>query len=334
MPDTILPSSIMTTLTSMLDYYKSPGMMTDPGEYAPLLDDLPHDIAGLCRVVQGLLIHPFWAKEYGEKLSVRRQRDILLRPLPAMLKRLLEIQDQPLTVARLPRERLVGNCRDAALFLCALLHRQGIAARVRCGFAAYYEYDDHWVTEYWSQAAQGWILVDPEIDAVHERVLKNSFDPQNLPREQFILAGEAWQLYRNKQVDPRRFGFRNWRGANFIAGSVIRDLASLNKIELLAWDLSDGNGPFQHVQQLSAEEINQLDQIAALTVNSEPEHFSQCGQSMSKIRVFTERLNSSPIHLRRRKILPRFCERKTIPLLRFYKVKRTLKRESSMFNGV
>ncbi len=36
-----------------LEYYARPGLMTDPGEHASLLDGLPTEIPALCQVVRG-----------------------------------------------------------------------------------------------------------------------------------------------------------------------------------------------------------------------------------------------------------------------------------------
>jgi hypothetical protein len=44
-------------------------------------------------------------------------------------------------------KRLVGNCRDFSTMLCAMLRHQGVPARARCGFGAYFlpnHYEDHW----------------------------------------------------------------------------------------------------------------------------------------------------------------------------------------------
>ncbi len=53
--------------------------------------------------------------------------------------------------------------------LCGLFRHQGRPARVRCGFAFYYEPGsnfgaDHWVTEVWDFAESRWRLVDAEVD--------------------------------------------------------------------------------------------------------------------------------------------------------------------------
>ena len=119
-------------------YYARPGLVTDPKEYAHLFDGLPADIATLCQVVQGLTVHIFWTERYGLKLSDERKQEVELRTIPRRLARTLELDDRPLTEARPLDQRLVGNCRDFSTLLCAILRHQGVSARARCGFGAYF----------------------------------------------------------------------------------------------------------------------------------------------------------------------------------------------------
>ena len=42
--------------------------MTDLGEYASLFGVLPREISELVEIVQGLMVHVFWAERYGVKL--------------------------------------------------------------------------------------------------------------------------------------------------------------------------------------------------------------------------------------------------------------------------
>ncbi len=49
-------------MTNPLEFYATPGPLTQPGVMSPLLNGLPADVAELVRVVQGLLIHVFWAQ--------------------------------------------------------------------------------------------------------------------------------------------------------------------------------------------------------------------------------------------------------------------------------
>ena len=102
-------------------------------------------------MVQGLLIHIFWAERYGVKLSEERQREVQIRSVARKLARIKELADWPLIVPRPPEKKLVGNCRDFSVMLCAILRHQGVPARARCGFGTYFipdHYEDHWICEY------------------------------------------------------------------------------------------------------------------------------------------------------------------------------------------
>ena len=255
------------TITLPLDYYASPGPMTEPEKYSNLFENLPVEISELRRLVQGLIIHIFWAKRYGVELPEERQQETQLRHVAKMLKRIQELDDQPLTVERPLENRLVGNCRDFSTLLCTILRHHGVPARARCGFGTYFEpgwYEDHWVCEYWNANENRWILVDAQLDDFQYEDLKIEFDPCDLPRDQFLTGGKAWQLCRAEKADPDRFGIFDMYGLWFIRGNLVRDLASLNKIELLPWDswgLID-----KEDLNLSESDWALLDQAAALTL--------------------------------------------------------------------
>ena len=134
-----------------LQYYSTPGIMTDPGEYRHLFDGLPTDIPALCEIVQGLIFHPHWAEMYGVELTEERQQETNLRKVTRQLVRLMELDGSPLTVARPLEKRIVGTCRDFSTFLTALLRHQGVPARARCGFGTYFtpgKSEDHWTCQY------------------------------------------------------------------------------------------------------------------------------------------------------------------------------------------
>lgn len=253
--------------TDPLNYYAQPGLMTDPGEGVDLLAGLPGDILALCRVVQGALLHVFWAERYGQKLSPERQQEVGLRSVGEMLTHLRARDERPLTEPRPLEERLVGNCRDFAVLLCALLRHQGRPARARCGFATYFEpdkYVDHWICEYWPADERHWIQVDPQLDDLQREALEIQFDPHDVPHDRFLPAGKAWQLCRAGQADPNTFGIFDMWGLWFVRGNLVRDLAALNKIELLPWDgwgLIDGRD-----EDLIPDDWALLDQVADLTL--------------------------------------------------------------------
>ncbi len=181
---------------------------------------------------------------------------------------IVELDPRPLAAPRQPASRLVGNCRDFSLLLVGLLRHQGVPARARCGFGRYFlpdHYEDHWVGEYWNAAAGRWVLVDAQMDALQRGVLQLPFDPLDVPRDQFITGGHAWQLCRSGAADPETFGIHDMHGLWFVRGNVVRDVAALNKMELLPWDswglvyVEGGD------ETLPAETLAGLDEMAALS---------------------------------------------------------------------
>jgi hypothetical protein len=259
-------------LETILDYYRQPGVMTNPGPYTDLLLDLPTDVKSLVQTVQGLVLHIFWAKRYGVELSKEREAEVTLRPFQRKMARILELDDSPLTTARPLEKHLVGNCRDFSVITAAFLKRQGVAARARCGFGTYFlpnHYEDHWMVEYWladSRLPDGgrWVQVDAQLDSFQQEVLQTSFDPLDMPEGQFVLAGKAWQMCRQGQANPDDFGIFDMHGMDFIKGNLFRDFLSLNRVEVLPWDFW---GPVNvAVADMSADEMARCDAIAELTL--------------------------------------------------------------------
>jgi hypothetical protein len=226
-----------------LDAYRTPADMSDPGGRAGLLDGLPHDAARLARIVQGLLIHQHIAPAYGVNLSGAQLCEPHVRTVGGMLDRIAAHDARPLDQARPTAERLVGVCRHFTLLHVAMLRRQGTPARARCGFGAYFEpgkFLDHWVTEYWNETERRWILFDAQLDARQRELFRIAFDPADVPRDQFLVAGQAWQMCREGKADAGAFGILDMYGLWFIAGNVIRDIAALNNKEMLPWDVWGG----------------------------------------------------------------------------------------------
>ena len=106
------------------------------------------------------------------------------------LARLFQIDPRPLDAERPPELRLVGNCRDYALLLSAFLKELGVPARARCGFGTYYvpgHFEDHWMAEFWTQAEERWVQVDPQLDELQKQVLGISFDGLDMPPGQLCI---------------------------------------------------------------------------------------------------------------------------------------------------
>lgn len=174
---------------------------------------------------------------YGIEVSAQRAMEIHLRRVERFVDRLLEIDERPSTIARPPEKRLVGRCHHFALLLTALLRANCVPARARCGFADYFNpgyREDHWVCEYWNGEQDRWVFVDAQLDAVWRTRCKIDFDILDVPRDRFLCAGEAWFSCRSG-ADPAKFGIDHTgvRGLWFVAGDLIRDVAALNKAEML-----------------------------------------------------------------------------------------------------
>jgi hypothetical protein len=225
------------------DIYRAPAAMSDAGSRAAMLDGLPHDASALAAIVQGVLMHEHVASTYGIELTADQHAQAQMRGVEKMLDRIARQDGRPLPVARPAGERVVGVCRHFTLLHVAMLRRQGVAARARCGFGAYFVKDrfvDHWVTEYWNTAQKRWILVDAQLDQHQRQLFKVAFDPTDVPRDQFVVAGDAWQMCRQGKADPQAFGILDMHGLWFVGGNVIRDVAALNNHEMLPWDVWGG----------------------------------------------------------------------------------------------
>jgi hypothetical protein len=252
-----------------LEFYARPHGMTSAGQYARLFQDLPSDIRALVQLVQHLVVYDVVAQDYyGVAIPPGREVEIHIRPLEGMLHALVALEDRPLTVARPVHRRLVGRCHHFVLLLVAMLRSNGILARARCGFGAYFNppsFEDHWVCEYWRPAERRWALADPQFDPTWQTRLGIDHDILDVPRHQFLIAAEAWERCRTGRADPDRFGidFVKLRGLWFVAGSLVRDVAALNKIEMLPWDVW-GSQPRQDAT-LDDAQLRYFDGLAALT---------------------------------------------------------------------
>ena len=223
-------------------------------------------MADLARVVQGLLLHEHFAPAYGVTLSDERRGESHIRTVERMLDRLLAQTASRSSAARPIGKRLVGVCRHFTVLLVAMLRAKGVPARARCGFGAYFNagrFEDHWVCEYWNSAEGRWVLVDAQMDEVQRAELTIDFDVLDVPRDRFVIAGDAWAQCRAGNADPAKYGIFDLRGLWFVAGNVVRDFAALNNMEMLPWDVW-GAMP-RRDEPLQDDRLALFDRLAALT---------------------------------------------------------------------
>jgi hypothetical protein len=251
-------------------FYASQSVITDPGEHVVMYADLPSEVSGLCKVVQGNLIHVFHAFRHGVNLTEEQKKDAGIRRVEEMLGRIGATDSRPLRFTREPDRRLVANCRGFAVLLTSLLRHRGIPARARCGFAGYFSipgsgwYDDHWVCQYWNAKEGRWAWVDPQVDDLQRQAFHIDFDTCDMPAGKFLAAGEAWMMAQAGKIDPERCGIGELHGLWFIRDNVARDFMALNKLELLPWDGTQFMIARQH-GDMNAAEKSLLDRLAALS---------------------------------------------------------------------
>lgn len=254
------------THDEMLAFYRQPGAFTTLGVTAAQVDVLPADVGVLAKTVQNLLIHRFWAQAYKVEVSKERENEQGIHSAEGTIAAAMAQRDAPLTVPRLAEQRATGICRNFTVLMVAFLRHKGIAARSRCGFGSYFQPDkvvDHWVAEYWNEAEARWVLVDAQLDPLQVAVLKPDFDPLDVPRERFWVAGQAWQRVRDGREPGERFGIADMWGDWYVVGNTLCDMQALCGVEMLPWECprlaSDGAMP-------AGDDLALVDRVAALTV--------------------------------------------------------------------
>ncbi|MFD5267369.1 transglutaminase-like domain-containing protein [Streptomyces sp. NPDC058335] len=237
-----------------LAFHTAHSTFSEPGDLAHHYTGLPSEPAQLARIARDLLVHRLEGGIFGlTHATDRLHNDAETRYVDGILRILVARDDAPLTRRREVGDRFVGVCRDFSLLLCSFLRHTGTPARIRSGFADYFDgsggsegsgsfHGDHVVTEYWDER-RGWLLADAQLaDPYVADHWKADFDPMDVPRDRFLVAGRAWRAIREEGADPRTFGLHPpedgplW-GERFVAGNIRLDLAALNKVETLLWDL-------------------------------------------------------------------------------------------------
>jgi Transglutaminase-like enzymes, putative cysteine proteases len=296
---------------NVLKYYSQSGKITCLDHYREFTDWMAGDPEAIYQIVQGLIVHDMWVGQYGEEYIKNHEYPQNTAYMEDLLEKALELNKSSLSIPRHPRDRVIACCREFATLMCALLRAKGIPARSRCGFAVYFgwngEYEDHWICEYWN--GERWVMADPQLDPFQQSSVLSwglksavgrsnleekiaSFNPRDLKKDEFITAGQAWKLCREGAADPGKFGIScpirpEWGitslyGLWFVRGQLLRDFASLNKVETVPYLVRIGKGlswkPWRLVaakdEELTESDLLILDRIAELTLNPD-ENFDE-----------------------------------------------------------
>lgn len=251
---------------NVLDFYAAPGRFTTLEEdtFASA------DVSKVVEVVQGLLVYDVVAQPfYGVELSAAQADAIHERDTGRYLAIAQRVDPRPLDEARPPASRIGARCHAFSRVTVALLRAAGVPARARCGFGAYFRpgwFEDHWVAEYWNAALGSWQMVDAQLDATWRKMLAYQGDPMAVTPSEFVTAGAAWRAWRRGGVDASRCGLSSIdeHGAHWIAGNLRLDFASLNKVEMLPWDVWGAH--WQPGEQPTDAQLAFFDGVADLAV--------------------------------------------------------------------
>ena len=245
--------------------YRTQSPVTDPGRYSAYVEAMPDDLGALATAVQGLIIHLGMGSLYGVTISPERAADAETLEVETILGKIVADDPAPLAEPRAPKRRFVGHCRVVAVLYTALARAKGHAARARAGFSAYFPrfYGDHWLTEIWDGPANGWRLVDAELDPPLIEATHLEFDPLDVPRDKFLTAGETWQRCRAGELDPNIVGLDpDNAGLQYIRGQLLRDIAALNGYEPAGSDVWGLGGASDDA--LTEDDYALLDHAASL----------------------------------------------------------------------
>lgn len=252
----------------ILDYYRQPTAMTSVGKHAALFKKLPTGIDELVRTVQSLGIYSLLARDfYNFNVPKERENEIQIRPVEKMLDCLLSMDSHPLTIARPVEKRLVCLCRNFGLLLLSMLRSKNIPARGRCGYATYLipgYFETHWICEYWDASEERWKLVDVQLDEIFRKKMDIDFNILDIPRDRLLIAGDAWGECRSEKADSSKFGYipGHLQGLWHIAGNLVRDMAALNKMEMLSWDIWGGQP--KREEQIKGEKLVFFDELGRI----------------------------------------------------------------------
>ncbi|NNM58230.1 MAG: transglutaminase domain-containing protein [Legionellales bacterium] len=226
----------------ILEFYKAQSLTSSPGEYAYLFDSLPDNAPELCKIMQNLFIHLADGDMFNYKIPVERYKEMDSRYATTLLANIVEKDNRPLYESRELKNRVIGICRDQVLLICSALRHKSIPARLRVGFADYFipnlYLDGIWL-EYWDKEKNKWCIVDARTTALHinKYDLEIDFDLYDIPPEKMFSAEVAWTLCRQSKIKANRIGSRQLRGLWYVRNRLIQSLATLNKKEILTWDV-------------------------------------------------------------------------------------------------
>ncbi len=239
---------------------------SDPGGFADRLGEIAGRPAWIADRLEQFVIHHQIARNIGIAVPAPAESDRGLRHVSLLLAAAVARDRRPLSEHRAIGDYLFVTCRDFAMLAVSALRQRGVAARLRVGFASYFNagvWMDHLVCEH--RAGGGWAVLDAQLGPLARQGFRIGFDVGDVPRSAWQPAASIWRAMRAGEVDPGICGlpYAGIAGAWWIAASVIRDAGALAGIEALPWDFWGLGQVFQATREVTEAQAGQIDQLAA-----------------------------------------------------------------------
>ena len=265
----------------VLDHYLEFSIFTNPGLYKNYLKTLPDEVKELGELLRKNFVHRSTLHagnvgtnadmKYGDMKEMpwwRQAEDDNLTTTAAMIAEFFRRDEKGLTPEKKVEDKLVLTCRYVAILMVSILKTKGIPARVRSGFAGYFENTkdswDHWITQYWSTSENRWITVD--VDGSWHRT---GFDMYDIPEGKFDFSAQTWLGVRKGEMSENHF--RNaggFDGLIAIVWALFYDFHCIMNNEILYLHHPEltmyGNFP-----KLPADKLKEMDDLATLMINPE-----------------------------------------------------------------
>lgn len=295
-------------IEEILKFYKQTSSYTDLGYYKEFAKKLPDDIETLCVLQRMQIIHPvvfrdrnirnkkecFWGNMTKVPITRLRYEDDIFPTAQSVIAELLR-KNPNYSVKREAKDKVHVTCRGQAILLASILKAKQIPARVRSGFAEYIRYDgigyDHWITEYYNEKQNRWILVDAD---EHCPAHEMGFDLNDIPQDKFLFGAKAYlglreKVYKEETIvyssDPVTIGLKA-----AIRG-IFYDFHSLMNNEIIFLHIP------KYIQdknfELSKQEYAELDNLARLMLNPDKnfEELQNIWKNTSKFSIMSGALN-------------------------------------------
>ena len=222
-------------------------------------------------LLSGVILATNTDLRFGDMAKVpwwRQAEDDDLPTAAAILAELYRRDERGFVSDRQEADKLVLTCRFISILAVSILKSRGIPARVRSGFAPYFEEnqsDDHWIVQYWSDKEDRWITID--IDGSLSLRAGQMFDPYDMPDGVFDWSANAWLDVRAQKVKGDYFwNAGDFRGLMPIAWELFYDFHSLMNHEIV-YTHTPSLVNFNNFSTLTSSQYNEIDQLATLMLD-------------------------------------------------------------------